>query len=51
MPQGKTIDRRERELIVQLKEHFDFEKLKGSSVSTLDPTGRVAQALGLGKRT
>jgi transposase len=51
MPQGKTIDRRERELIVQLKEHFDFEKLKGSSVSTLDPTGRVAQALGLGERT
>lgn len=51
MAHGKAVDRQQRELVVQLKRHFDLEKLKGPSVSTDDPMGRVAQALGLGKRT
>jgi transposase len=50
MPQGKAIDLRERELIVRLKEHFDEERFQGPFVSTEDPAGRVAKALGLGKR-
>ncbi len=50
MPQGKAIDLRERQLVVRLKEHFDEERFQGPSVSTMDPAGRVAEALGLGKR-
>jgi transposase len=50
MPQGKAIDLRERRLIVRLKEHFDEERFQGPLVSTDDPAGRVAKALGLGKR-
>lgn len=49
MPQGKAIDLRERELVVRLKEHFDEEKFRGPIVSTMDPAGRVAEALGLSK--
>lgn len=51
MVQGKAVDRRQRELIVLLKGHFDREKLRGPTVSTNDPMGRVADAMGLGKRT
>ena len=50
MPQGKAIDRRGRQLIVRLKEHFDDERFQGPFVSTMDPTARVAKALGLGER-
>ena len=50
MPQGKAIELPERELIVRLKEHFDEERFRGPFVSTEDPAGRVAKALGLGKR-
>jgi len=50
MPQGKAIDLRERQLIVRLKEHFDEERFHGPVVSTEDPAGRVAKALGVGKR-
>ncbi len=50
MSQGKPIELRERQLIVQLKEHFDQERFQGPFVSTKDPAGRAAQALGIGKR-
>ena len=50
MPQGKAIDLRGRQLVVRLKEHFDEERFQGPFVSTMDPTGRVAKALGLGER-
>ncbi len=33
-----------------MNEHFDQEKFQGPSVSTKDPSGRVAKALGLGLR-
>jgi len=36
---------------VQLKEYFEQERRQGPRVSTQDAVGRVAQALGLGKRT
>ena len=51
MPQGKSLDLRERELLVRLKEFFDQERFKGPMVSTKDPTGRVASVLGVSKRT
>jgi hypothetical protein len=41
MSQGRATDLRERQLIVQLKEHFDQERFQGPSVSTKDPAGRV----------
>ena len=50
MPQGKAIGLRERQLVVRLKEYFDDERFQGPFVSTMDPTGRVAKALGLGER-
>lgn len=50
MPQGKAIDLRGRQLVVRLKEHFDEERFQGPFVSTMDPAGRVAKALGLGER-
>ena len=49
MPQGKAIDLRGRQLVVRLKERFDEERFQGPVVSTADPAGRVAKALGLGK--
>ena len=51
MPQGRAVDVRERQFVVRLKEYFDQERQQGPSVSTQDAVGRVAQALGLGKRT
>jgi hypothetical protein len=51
MPQGQAVDVRERQFVVQLKEYFDPERRQGPTVSTQDAVGRVAQALGLGKRT
>lgn len=51
MPQGQTVDVRERQFVVQLKEYFDQERRQGPTVSTQDAVGRVAQARGLGKRT
>lgn len=50
MPRGKAIDLQGRRWIVQLKEHFDHEKFLGPTVSTDNPAGRVAAALGLGER-
>ncbi len=51
MPQGQAVDLRERQFVVRLKDYFDQERRQGPSVSTQDAVGRVAQALGLGKRT
>src|SRR5882672_2891710 len=51
MPQGQAVDVRERQFVVQLKEYVDQERRQGPTVSTQDAVGRVAQALGLGKRT
>jgi transposase len=51
MPQGKAVDLRGRQVVVRLKEIFDQERRAGAVVSTKDPAGRVAKALGLGKRT
>jgi hypothetical protein len=51
MPQGQAVDVRERQFVVQLKAYFDQERRQGPTVSTQDAVGRVAQALGLGKRT
>jgi hypothetical protein len=36
--------------VVRLKEYFDQGRHQGLSVSTPDPAGRVAKALGIGKR-
>jgi hypothetical protein len=51
MPQGKAIDVRDRQFVVRLKDYFDQECHQGLSVSTQDPAGRVAKALGVGQRT
>ena len=51
MPQGKAVDLRGRQVVVRLKEVFDQERRAGAVVSTKDPAGRVAKALGLGRRT
>src|SRR2546425_12815822 len=51
MAQGKAVDLRGRQFVVRLKEFFDQERRAGAVVSTQDPAGRVAKALGLGKRT
>ena len=41
MPQGKTIDVRDRQFVVRLKDYFDQERHQGLSVSTPDSAGRV----------
>src|SRR5271157_1102991 len=51
MSQGKALDAHARQLVVQLKQHFDQERLAGPFVTTKDPAGRVAAALGIGLRT
>jgi hypothetical protein len=51
MPQGQAVEVRKRQLVVQLKDYFDPERRQGPTVFTQDAVGRVAQALGLGKRT
>lgn len=49
--QGKELAPEARQLVVNLKLHFDEEKKAGRSVSTKNATGRVAQGLGLGEAT
>jgi hypothetical protein len=51
MSQGKAINVWERQVIVRLKAYFDQEHRQGPSVATRDPAGRVAKALGIGKRS
>jgi transposase len=49
--QGKEFTPEMRQLVVNLKLHFDQEKKAGKSVSTKNATGRVAQGLGIGEAT
>jgi len=51
MPQGQAGDFRERQFVGRWKESFEQERQQGLSVATHDAVGRVAKALGLGKRT
>jgi hypothetical protein len=46
--QGKQLSEEIIELVVRLKNHHDEERKAGKSISTKDPTGRTAKALGLG---
>ena len=50
MPQGQAGDFRERQFVGRWKESFEQERQQGLSVATHDAVGRVAKALGLGKR-
>ena len=49
--QGKEFTLDMKELIVNLKLHFDEEKKAGKSVATKNATGRVAHGLGIGEAT
>jgi len=49
--QGKEFTPEMKQLIVNLKLHFDEEKKAGKSISTRNATGRVAQGLGVGEAT
>ncbi len=49
--QGKEFTPEMKQLIVNLKLHFDEEKKSGKSVSTRNATRRVAQGLGVGEAT
>jgi transposase len=46
--QGKQLTAEMIEVAVRLKHHFDEERKDGKSISTKDPMGRAAKALGLG---
>jgi transposase len=49
--QGKQLSAEITELVVRLKEHHDEERKTGKVISTKDPSGRTAKALGLGDAT
>jgi hypothetical protein len=49
--QGKQLSAEITELVVRLKEYHDEERKACKFVSTKDPAGRTAQALGLGVAT
>jgi hypothetical protein len=49
--QGKQIPTDIEELIIQLKRHHDKERKEGEFISTKDPSGRTAKALGVGVST
>jgi len=49
--QGFDITPEMRQLVVNLKQHFDKEKKTGKSVPTRNATRRVAQGLGIGEAT
>lgn len=49
--QGKQLSADMIEMIVRLKKHHDIERREGKVVSTKDPAGRTATALGLGVAT
>ena len=46
--QGKQLTSEVVEMVVRLKKHHDGERKTGKFVSTQDPAGRTAKALGLG---
>jgi hypothetical protein len=49
--QGKEFTPEMKQLIVNLKLHFDEEKKTGKTVSTRNAIGRVAHGLGVGEAT
>jgi len=49
--QGKEFTPEMKQLIVNLKQHFDKEKKAGKTVSTRNAIGRVAHGLGVGEVT
>ena len=49
--QGKEFTPEMKQLIVNLKQHFDEEKKAGKAVSTKNAAGRVAHGLGIGEAT
>jgi transposase len=49
--QGKEFTHEMKQLIVNLKQHFDEEKKAGRTVSTRNAAGRVAIGLGVGEAT
>lgn len=49
--QGKEFTPEMKELVVNLKQHYDQERKSGKSVSTKDAAGRVAIGLGIGEVT
>jgi len=51
MPRGKEFSADKREIVVQLKQHFDNEKKSAPLVSTKDSFGRTATALDIGVAT
>ena len=51
MSRGKELSADVREVVVQLKQHFDNEKKSARSVSTKDSFGRTAVALDVGVAT
>ena len=51
MSQGKAYTKGQKEFIVTLKQSYDQEKFDGETVSTKDPTNRVAKGLCVGLRT
>lgn len=51
MSRGKELSTDMREIVVQLKQHFDNEKKSAPSVSTRDAFGRTATALDIGVTT
>ena len=49
--QGKEFTPEMKQLIVNLKQHFDEEKKSGTTVSTKNATRRVALGFGIGEVT
>jgi len=49
--QGKEFTPEMKQLVVNLKQHFDEEKKAGRTVLTKNATGRVAKGLGVGEAT
>ena len=49
--QGKEFTPEMKDLVVNLKHHYDQEKRSGKSVSTKNAAGRVAVGLGIGEAT
>ena len=51
MQPGKTLSVEQKQFIVNLKRHFDWEKSNGSTVSTVNAVGRISGILDIGKRS
>ncbi len=51
MQPGKALSVAQKQFIVNLKCHFDGEKSKGLTVSTINAVGRISEILNIGKRS